>query len=214
MLILLQQWLLQIILVKITLDHFRNEGKHAQSYNKKKPCFKYFCRFVTRALTLTPRNKYIYVFRAFFVLSISQATCYCFYKLRVKLFRCRLNFEQNEPGFLASQCTSQVMRRKPVQQNYLHFFKDLKSKSTFCMLVKLRLLMKMLLMEIILGPKVATNKSATKKPSFQYFCRFVTCALTLRPRNTYITIFQHYLDSSGLRPAAVFLEVKSRVIPF
>ena len=46
-------------------DHLGTEGNHESSNDGKKfvGCF---CRFVTRALTLRPRNTYIYVFRAFF----------------------------------------------------------------------------------------------------------------------------------------------------
>ena len=85
----------------------------------KKPCFRYFCRFVTRALTRTQQNAYIYVFRAFFALSKFQATCCCFYQLRMKSFHSALDFELKETEFLASQCTSLLLRRKPVQRNYL-----------------------------------------------------------------------------------------------
>ena len=38
--------------------------------------------------------------------------------------------------------------------------------------------------------KVTMNIVTTKKPSFGIFWRFVTSALTLRPRNTYIYVFR------------------------
>ena len=57
-------------------------------------------------------------------------------------------------------------------------------------LIKVRLLVKTLLMEIILRLKVAMNQVKAKKLCFGYFCRFVTRALTLRPRNTYIYVFR------------------------
>ena len=50
------------------------------------------------------------------------------------------------------QCTSLLPRSKPVQQNYLHFFKDTKQKNALYRLIRLRLLVKMFLMEIILPP--------------------------------------------------------------
>ena len=37
--------------------------------------------------------------------------------------------------------------------------------------------------------KVTTDQVKMKKLCFGYFCRFVTSALTLRPRNTYIYVF-------------------------
>ena len=52
--------------------------------------------------------------------------------------------------------------------------------------MRLTLPVKMLLMEITLGVKVTNNIQTTKKPYFGYYCKFLTCAVTLRPRNTYI----------------------------
>ena len=46
--------------------------------------------------------------------------------------------------------------------------------------MKLILPLKKLLIKIILGLKVIMNKMTTNKPSFWYFCRFATRALTLR----------------------------------
>ena len=49
--------LMEIILgLKITMNQVTT----------KKPCFGYFCRFASRALTLRPRKMYIYIFQAFF----------------------------------------------------------------------------------------------------------------------------------------------------
>ena len=55
------------------------------------------------------------------------------------------------------------------------FSKDFKPKSVLYRLMKLRLLTKMLLMEIILEVKVTTNISTTKKPCF-FYSRFLTLA--------------------------------------
>ena len=57
-------------------------------------------------------------------------------------------------------------------------------------LIKVRLLEKTLLMEIILTLKATMNQVKAKKLCFGYFCRFVSRALTLRPRNTYICVFR------------------------
>ena len=46
-------------------DHFETEGNHEPSEDEK-TLFWVFCRFVTNALTLRPRNTYIYVFGSLF----------------------------------------------------------------------------------------------------------------------------------------------------
>ena len=90
---------------------------------------------------------------------------------------------------MASQCTSFLLHSKPIQQNYKHSSKHFKPKSVLYRLMRLRLLVKMLLMETILGVKVIMNIVKMKKPFWGYFCRLVSRALTLRPRNPYIYIF-------------------------
>ena len=45
-------------------DDFGTEGNH--QVTMRKPCFGYFFRFGTYALTLRPQNMYIYIFPAFF----------------------------------------------------------------------------------------------------------------------------------------------------
>ena len=92
--------------------------------------------------------------------------------------------------FLASTCSSLVLRSKRVHWNYRHFFRDFKPKSAFSGLIKVRLLVKTLLMEIILTWKGSTNQIKTKKLCFGYFWWFLTSAWTLWPRNTYIYVFQ------------------------
>ena len=73
--------------------------------------------------------------------------------------------------------------------------------------MRLRLLVKMIKVDIILGVKVTTNIAITKKLYFESFCRFVTHALTLIPRKTYMYVFVHYLVSSILRPPGVVFRV-------
>ena len=72
---------------------------------------------------------------------------------------------------------------------------------TLYLLMKVRLLVKTLLMEIILRLKVALNQVKTKKLCFRYFCRFVTHALTLRPQNT--LFFEHCLVYAIFKPLSV-----------
>ena len=93
-------------------------------------------------------------------------------KLRLKLFHSTLNFEQKEPDFLASQCTSFLLRTKPIQRNYRHFFKDFKQKSALCRLMPLRLLVKNFLMQIISEVKVIMSIATTRKPCFEYFSKY------------------------------------------
>ena len=71
--------------------------------------------------------------------------------------------------------------------------------------MRLRLLVKMIKVDIIFGVKVTTNIAIMDILCFESFCRFVTRALTLRPRNTYMYVFMHSLVSSILRlPGVVF----------
>ena len=65
-------------------DHFEIEINH---------CFGYFYRFVTSALTLRPRNTYIYIFPALFGVCKFFATFFRFWKLGVNSFCSTLNFE-------------------------------------------------------------------------------------------------------------------------
>ena len=55
--------------------------------------------------------------------------------------------------------------------------------------MRLRLLVKMPLKQIILGVKVTMNIETAKKPCFGCFCRFVSCAFILTLRKTYIKVF-------------------------
>ena len=47
--------------------------------------------------------------------------------------------------------------------------------------VKLRLLLEIILIEIILDSQVARNQKMMTRPCFKHFCRFVTRPLMLRP---------------------------------
>ena len=97
-----------------------------------------------------------------------------------------------------------LLRSKPVQRNYRHFFEDFIPKSAFYELIKLRVLVKTLLMEIIWGLKVTMNQITTKKTCFGYFCWSVTLALTLRPRiDRVYTSFEHSLVFAIFKPLPV-----------
>ena len=124
----------------------------------KKRCFGYSCRSVTHALTIRLRNTFIYVFRAFFGLPNVQENCCCLRKVKGQLFHSTLHSDQKETVFMASQCTS-----KPIQRIDLHFFKYYKLKTLLCKLMRLRLLVKMILMDMTLGMKVTTNIATMKK---------------------------------------------------
>ena len=89
-----------------------------------------------------------------------------------QLVYCKLNFDKKEPAFLASQCINLLLHRKPVQRNYLHFFKDFKQKFALFRLIRPRLIVKMLLMEIISWVKITMNIATTKKLCFGYFPDF------------------------------------------
>ena len=63
---------------------------------------------------------------------------------------------------------SLLLPRKQVQPNSLLFFRDFKPKNVFKGLMRLRLQVKILLMEIVLGVKVTRNIATTKNPYFEY----------------------------------------------
>ena len=67
--------------------------------------------------------------------------------------------------------------------------RGLKLKSWLYRLMGLRLLMKMLLKETILGVNLVKNIAKTKKPCFVFFWRFGRRALKLRLGNKYIYVF-------------------------
>ena len=72
---------------------------------------------------------------------------------------------------MACQCTSLLLQSKAVPQNYKKFLKDFQRESARYMLIRLRLLVKVLFMDIILNVKVTVNIATTKNPCFGYFCR-------------------------------------------
>ena len=106
---------------------------------------------------------------------------------------------------MASQCPGLVRRSKPVQRIYKHFFKDFEPRSALPRLIRLRLLVKMILIE----------NARTKSLYFGYFWRFVTHVLAIGPRPTYIyvlwAIFGFFIFSGYL---LLFLEAKSKIIAF
>ena len=59
----------------------------------KKNCFGYFCRFVTSALTLRPRNTYIYGSQELFGFCNFLASSCGFWKLGISSFFATLKFE-------------------------------------------------------------------------------------------------------------------------
>ena len=63
-----------------------------------------------------------------------------------------------------------------------------------CPLMKLKLQLKVLLIDIILKLKVTTKEVMTKEPCFRCFCRLVTRSLILRPWKKQIYVFQALLS--------------------
>ena len=70
--------------------------------------------------------------------------------------------------------------------------------------MKLRLQLKMLLIEIIFEWKV--NKKTRVKPSFRYFCRFMSGSLTFRPRKTYVCVFRASFSFCNFQATSCFLQ--------
>ena len=82
-------------------------------------------------LTLRPRNTYIYGFRALFGFCNFCSHFLLVLKARGKFILFYTKCWVNRATFLASTCTSLLLRSKPVQRNYRHFFWDFKPKSGF-----------------------------------------------------------------------------------
>ena len=72
---------------------------------------------------------------------------------------------------MACRCTSLMLESKPVPRNYKNFLKDFQRESARYMLIRLRLLVKLFLMDIILNVKETLNIATTENPCFGYFCR-------------------------------------------
>ena len=109
----------------------------------KKLGFRYFCKFITCALTLRQQNMYIYVFRALLGFCNFPASFCEFLKASSKLTQFQIKFYVSRVRFLTSKCTSMLLHSKSVQRN-LAFFLDSKRKSMFHRLTKVMLLSKTL----------------------------------------------------------------------
>ena len=119
---------LRLVEAKITTenafngDHFRSEGNHEYSNNKKTFFWLFFeiCDQCFNAQTA----KYIFLrFQSLLWFLYFLGHLLLFQRIRVNLFYSTPNLEQKKAGFMTSpQCTSLLLRSKPLQRNYLHFF--------------------------------------------------------------------------------------------
>ena len=114
---------------------------------------------------------------------------------------------KKKPRFLASQKPSLLLHSKSLQQNYHRSFRNFKPKSVLYRLMRLRWLVKTLAMDIILRLKVTIKMETTKNPCFGSSSRFVSCALILTLRNTYIYVFRAFLAH-----LLWFLEAKYKIV--
>ena len=72
--------------------------------------------------------------------------------------------------------------------------------------MELRLQLKILLIQIIFERKVSMNQKAEVKPSFRYFCRFMSGSLTLRPRKTHVYVFRALFGFGNFQVTSCFLQ--------
>ena len=155
-----------------TGNPFRSESNHENS-NNKKALFWVFLQIFD--LSFLPQvTTYIYLYFS----SILWFLQFLHYQL--------LFFHSKSKIILF------LLNSKQFQQNCKHFFDHFKPKHALKWLMKLRLLVKILVMEIILGVKVTVIIVKTKKPCFGYLSIFVTRPLALRVRNTYIYVFRAF----------------------
>ena len=152
----------------------------------KKFCFRYFSRFVTSTLTLILRITYSYVLQAsfpsinflsqfqwvletrknliLFYVKESEVFCVNVYQFAAQQQMNTLKLTITFFRFQIEECVLRVNKSKITGENT--FNGD----------------------PFQIGDNHGSSKD--KKFSFGYFCRFVTSALTLRPPNTYIYVFQ------------------------
>ena len=90
-----------------------------------------------------------------------------------------------------------------VQKSYQPFLADFNSRCALLAWMRLRLLLKILLIDILLRLKVIMNQVATKKFCFEYFCEFETRSLNLRERKTCIYSFRALFGFSNFKPFSV-----------
>ena len=145
-------------------------------------CFGYFARFLLRGLTLRTRNMFTYVFQTLFGFRSFYASFCQFWKVGVKPLHSTLYFPLKKTffdfqmyQFAAEQQTSTV--------KLLAFFQRFKTKERILRVIKSKLLVKTLLVEIILRLKVTVIQITGAKDCFRYFRRFVTRGLTHRQRS-------------------------------
>ena len=84
---------------------------------------------LTCLLTLSLQTMPIGVFPDYFSFSHYLATFCCLYMKRLSSLKSALNFPSSNPIFLPSKCTSLLLGSKPVQRNFLNFFKIFKNSA-------------------------------------------------------------------------------------
>ena len=109
---------------------------------------------------------------------------------RSKLTQYYTKFWVNRARFFASTCTSLLLRSKPVQWNYRHLFWRFRTKERVLRVTKSKITGENTFNEDLFEIEDNHESSKDEKIDFSYFYRFVTRALTLRPRNTYIYVFR------------------------
>ena len=105
----------------------------------KKSCFSYFWRFLTRALTLSPRNMYIHIFFSLLWFLQFLRPFLLVLQARSKRIRFFTKMWLKRTSFMASTCTSLLLHRKPVQRNYRHFFQRFQSDDRVLRVSKTRI---------------------------------------------------------------------------
>ena len=126
-----------------------------------------------------------------------------FLEARNNLFPFCTKFWVKRARFLVSKHTSLLLCSKQVQPNWWHFFKDFKSKCGLRGLMKLRLLVGILLMEIILGLKVAMNQVTKKNLILVVFQICDSCFNAKTTKYVYLRFFLDFLVFATSKPLLV-----------
>ena len=103
---------------------------------------------------------------------------------------------------MACQCTSLLLQSKTVPQNYKNLLKDFQRESARYLLIRFRLLVKVLFMDIILNVKVTVNIAILGISAEMCISKYVYHIYMKKAR--IFTLLEHSEISSIFRPPAVF----------
>ena len=193
-----------MLLLSIFLDQ-----KVKKNQNKiKEPSFRTPRGLLLCVLNPQPPNDANWHFSGLLQFEPFQATSCYLQQKRLSSLKSALNFLSSKRIFLPSKCTSQLLHRKPLKRNCLHFFKTFKKQCALESLMKVNLLLEMLLLLIFLDQKVKKNQNLIKEPSLGTPRGLLPCLLSLSLGMTPIGVFSDYFSLSNFLASSCCLQRK------